>query len=129
MELEEANRKLEELALTDPLKGLLNRRSFKDILIREYSKAKRFGIKLSSVFMDINNFKIVNDTQGHEYGDKLLIDFSKIVLESTREHVDYVFRFGGVNSCFFLLVQEKKTLRKSWKGLMKSLEKSPQYCR
>lgn len=123
LELEEANRKLEELALTDPLTGLLNRRSFKDILIREYSKAKRFGIRLSIVFMDINNFKIFNDTFGHEYGDKLLIDFSKIILENTREHVDYVFRFGGDEFLLLLVGSGKEEAEKVMERINEKLRK------
>lgn len=45
--------------------------------------------------IDLNNFKVVNDTLGHAAGDKLLIDFANLAIEHTRKDVDYVFRFGG----------------------------------
>ncbi|WP_448376039.1 GGDEF domain-containing protein [Fervidobacterium sp.] len=123
LELEEANRKLEELAIKDPLTGLLNRRAFKEILYREYAKAKRFGIKLTIVFMDLNNFKIINDTLGHQYGDKLLIDFSKIMLGNTRENVDYVFRFGGDEFLLLLVGSGKEEAEKVMERINENLRK------
>ncbi|MGQ9856133.1 MAG: diguanylate cyclase [Fervidobacterium sp.] len=95
LELEELNKRLSELATKDALTGLYNRRVFNEIIEKEISRARRFNQELTIIFMDINNFKIVNDTKGHSEGDKLLIEFSKILLSSTRYNVDYAFRFGG----------------------------------
>lgn len=95
MELEELNSKLSEMATRDALTGLYNRRFFNDVFTKEVAKAKRYGIKLSLVSIDLNNFKVVNDTLGHAAGDKLLIDFANLAIEHTRKDVDYVFRFGG----------------------------------
>lgn len=103
LELEELNKKLSEMAIKDQLTGLYNRRYFNEVFAKEVAKAKRYGIKLSLVSVDLNNFKIVNDTFGHAAGDRLLIEFAQIALENTRRDVDYIFRFGG-DEFLFLLV-------------------------
>ncbi|MFN4201376.1 diguanylate cyclase [Fervidobacterium riparium] len=95
LELEELNKRLSELATKDALTGLYNRRVFNEIIEKEISRTRRFNQELTIIYMDINNFKIVNDTKGHSEGDKLLIEFGKILLSSTRYNVDYAFRFGG----------------------------------
>lgn len=106
-ELEELNKKLSEMATKDALTGLYNRRFFNDVFTKEVAKAKRYNIKLSLVSIDLNNFKVVNDTLGHAQGDKMLIDFANLALEHTRQDVDYVFRFGG-DEFLMLLVGANK---------------------
>lgn len=107
LELEEMNRKLEELALKDPLTNLYNRRFFNEIFSMEIGKVKRYGLTLSLVFIDLNNFKAVNDNFGHKEGDKLLVHFANTCIENTRKNVDYLFRFGGDEFLFLLIGADK----------------------
>ncbi len=94
-ELEELNKKLEELTITDPLTGLYNRRFFEKIFRSEIAKSKRHNIPLSIMFIDINNFKKVNDELGHIEGDRILKELARIFTGNVRKDVDYIFRFGG----------------------------------
>lgn len=89
-----AHEKLVFLAYHDPLTGLLNRRVMATILKREFIRAKRYASVLSVVFIDLDHFKGVNDTHGHEAGDRLLKYVSDKLIEMTRE-TDIVARFAG----------------------------------
>ncbi|MFA6988512.1 MAG: diguanylate cyclase [Candidatus Gastranaerophilaceae bacterium] len=82
------------LAITDSLTGLYNRRYFQQILEREFSRSTRYGSRLSIAMMDIDNFKKLNDTYGHLFGDEVLMVLSKLLTESLRK-TDYVARYGG----------------------------------
>jgi len=89
-----AHEKLEFLAYHDPLTSLLNRRVMETVLKREAGRAKRYEMPLSVVFLDLDYFKAVNDTFGHETGDKLLIHLSRNLEKKSRE-TDIVARFAG----------------------------------
>ncbi|MGJ8454482.1 GGDEF domain-containing protein [Pseudothermotoga sp. U03pept] len=121
-ELEQLKRKLEEMVIRDELTKLYNRRAFNDIISREYAKAKRFDIPLTLVFMDLNNFKLINDAQGHEAGDKLLINFSELLLANTRANVDYVFRFGGDEFILLLVGSNAKDAEKIMQRINEKVE-------
>jgi diguanylate cyclase (GGDEF)-like protein len=85
---------MEQLAVTDGLTGLANRRSFNDALEKEIVRAERYKRPLSLLMMDINNFKKYNDSRGHPAGDKLLRDFARIIKSQLRL-TDVVARYGG----------------------------------
>lgn len=87
--------KLEDLAITDDLTGLYNRRFFYQRLSEEIARAKRQETSLVLMFIDMDNFKVYNDTFGHMAGDKLLRVFGKTLGESLRKGMDYAFRYGG----------------------------------
>ncbi|MFJ6199767.1 diguanylate cyclase [Micromonospora sp. NPDC092111] len=87
---EEAQR----LSLTDPLTGLWNYRYLRESLRREVERASRFGRMLSILVLDLDRFKIVNDTYGHTAGDAVLAEFARRVRGEIRE-VDLAFRQGG----------------------------------
>jgi len=89
-----AHEKLEFLAYHDPLTGLLNRRVMETVLKRETGRARRYEMPLSVVFMDLDYFKTVNDTYGHEVGDRLLVHLARNLEEKCRE-TDIVARFAG----------------------------------
>lgn len=93
-ELKQLNIKLVELATTDELTGLYNRREMLRRLNEEYRKSKRYGTTLSVVMADIDHFKSVNDTFGHEMGDLVLKRVAHM-LKATIRDVDCVGRFGG----------------------------------
>lgn len=105
-ELSAENKKLRQLSSEDPLTGLLNRRSFDQVLDREMSRSERFGHPLSLLVIDIDDFKRVNDNHGHVFGD----DIIKKVAESIRKHVrdvDLVGRLGGDEFVVILIETSK----------------------
>lgn len=85
---------LEQQARTDALTGLANRRVFEDRLGKEMARSKRHGDPLSIVLGDLDHFKGVNDSFGHEVGDRLLHEVSRILQETLREE-DLAVRWGG----------------------------------
>jgi len=88
------NRKLEYVAQHDELTNLFNRRQFFYLLEKLQYRSQREGKMTAILGLDLNKFKAINDTYGHEAGDKVLIRVAKILLDSTRKE-DIVARFGG----------------------------------
>jgi len=84
----------ETAADTDELTGALNARGFKERLSEEYARSTRSGAAFSLAFIDVDNFKTVNDTLGHSSGDLLLISIVKSINESLRK-TDHLARLGG----------------------------------
>ncbi len=82
------------LATTDTLTGLANRREFSSVLTREVERSRRFGSPLSVIMCDIDHFKRVNDTFGHDVGDLVLRGVSELVTRNTRS-LDVAARWGG----------------------------------
>jgi two-component system cell cycle response regulator len=99
-EIEAKNRLLEQLALTDALTGLPNRRAIEDWAMRQLSGAARHGFPFWVIMADLDNFKSVNDSYGHDAGDAVLKKFAEILKVSTRQ-CDISGRIGGEE---FLLV-------------------------
>jgi two-component system, cell cycle response regulator len=87
-------RRIMELANTDPLTGLLNRRAFMERVEQEISRAQREKQPFSLVMADIDHFKSVNDTHGHQIGDLVLQRFADQLTASTRPY-DLLGRYGG----------------------------------
>lgn len=85
---------LEELAASDPLTSLRNRRAFEDRLHLEVERARQGGHPLSCLILDIDWFKSVNDRYGHHVGDDVLRQVAKVILDRRRPE-DVVCRFGG----------------------------------
>ena len=80
--------------MTDELTGLANRRFFDEAFEKEFLRAQRYNNKLTLVMFDIDYFKQVNDTYGHQCGDYILKEISNAALQTFRK-TDTVFRFGG----------------------------------
>ncbi len=93
-ELEHSNHELACLSVTDKLTQLYNRMKLDEILAMELSRAIRYGSKLSIILCDIDYFKLVNDSHGHQVGDKVLVHFSNVLKDNLRE-TDIVGRWGG----------------------------------
>ena len=93
-ELREKNRHLEELAVTDPLTGLGNRRAFDTALAREVARAVRYDLALTLVMIDLDHFKRVNDEHGHLAGDRVLAGVGAVVRKMLRG-TDIPARYGG----------------------------------
>jgi diguanylate cyclase len=90
----DAQKRLSKLAMTDPLTGLYNRRHILDVSEYEAVQRQRNSRPLSFIIADIDFFKRINDTQGHEAGDAVLVAVSDAVKNSVREQ-DSVSRWGG----------------------------------
>lgn len=86
--------RLQEEAMTDELTGLANRRAFGEVAAREIERSRRFKHELSLAYIDIDNFKLVNDRLGHDAGDRTLIALASLALATARS-VDTVARLGG----------------------------------
>jgi diguanylate cyclase (GGDEF)-like protein len=93
-DLAAANEEVKRLAITDPLTGCHNRRFFDEIERREMVRHRRYGTPLSVVFVDVNHFKRLNDTLGHDRGDDTLRTIGVLLRRMVRES-DYVIRWGG----------------------------------
>jgi two-component system cell cycle response regulator len=100
-QLEAKNRMLEELALSDPLTGLPNRRAIEDWATRQLSGAARYGFPFLVVMADLDHFKTVNDTHGHDAGNTVLKKFSEVVKANSRRS-DMCGRIGGEEFLFVL---------------------------
>jgi diguanylate cyclase len=85
---------LSETVRVDQLTGVLNRRGFDEAIVKEISRSKRNDSKLSIAFLDIDNFKKLNDSFGHHVGDEALQLLAKTI-QSTIRPTDVVSRFGG----------------------------------
>jgi diguanylate cyclase (GGDEF)-like protein len=81
-------------ALTDPLTGVLNRRGFTEAAERELDRARRYQHPLALAFVDVRGLKAVNDSEGHQAGDRVLKQAGVLLRESARVH-DVVGRIGG----------------------------------
>ena len=91
---EKAIRELETQSQIDPLTQLLNRRTWKKYLEREFERSQRYGNIFSIIMIDIDHFKRFNDFYGHLVGDAILKKFSALLKETVRK-IDAVFRYGG----------------------------------
>ena len=95
--------KLRQLAITDPLTGAFNRRYLLQVMEREISRVQRYARPLSLIMFDIDHFKRVNDTFGHEQGDAVLKGIAALVRERLRGS-DLFVRWGGEE--FMILATE-----------------------
>lgn len=100
-ELNEANKKLHEIAIRDVLTGLYNRRYLMERFGQELDRAKRYGNSLYAVLLDIDHFKQVNDTWGHDAGDLILKNVAALLEETVRDS-DILGRYGGEEFCIII---------------------------
>ena len=100
-EVQRQNAELERLATRDPLTGCLNRRSFHAALEALLVEAQSRGQPLSCVMIDIDHFKNVNDTHGHQIGDRVIQEVAKTLVDCARS-TDLVCRYGGEEFCLIL---------------------------
>lgn len=91
---EEELRKLREVASTDPLTGAGNRRWFDQEMSRRVTQFRRYGNPCSLLIIDVDHFKSINDTCGHDVGDHALKGLAKVVAATLRD-TDFLFRIGG----------------------------------
>jgi diguanylate cyclase (GGDEF)-like protein len=89
-----AEKALRELATTDFLTSLNNRRNFLELSTKEIKRAQRYVFPLAVFMFDVDHFKLVNDTYGHDIGDKVLKELAELSRENVREG-DILGRLGG----------------------------------
>lgn len=92
--LKEKSNLLEYQASHDKLTGLFNRNRFDEIYAKEIKRARRYNNDLSIIIFDVDDFKIVNDSYGHQIGDEVLKEMSQVMLNNVREQ-DITVRWGG----------------------------------
>lgn len=95
VELIEDIEKYHEEAQTDQLTGLMNRRAFDAFMDHTLNLYQTKGISFSLVFLDLDHFKVLNDTFGHQAGDRVLKEFASILKSQLRKADDVAFRYGG----------------------------------
>ena len=100
---------LQELASTDMLTGLANRRAGEEFLEKQAYAARRYGRKVSVIMADVDLFKQVNDTYGHARGDMVLVELARILRNSLRE-TDLLARWGGEE---FLIIAPEISVKKA----------------
>ena len=125
LRLQEECRRLRELSQTDPLTGLYNRRYLMNSLDQEMERTRRTGLPTSLIMLDLDHFKRLNDTYGHQFGDAVLVRVAVLLKENVRK-LDVSCRYGGEEFAVILpgtrLPQAvrlagrlRDTLAKSWK--------------
>lgn len=121
-ELDEAEKKYKELAATDDLTGIKNRRSFSDFVERELAIAKRYGTEFTLVLFDINNFKEINDLYGHLVGDQVLKKVAQTCQQEIRK-TDVLARLGGDEFVILVPQSENLDINRYMQRLIQAIEK------
>jgi len=103
-ELREANLRLRELAVRDGLTGLFNHRTLVEHLDLEIARSKRYGRRFCLLFLDLDNFKAINDRLGHQAGDAVLVGLAELLRPGPEgmRRSDFVARYGGEEFCMIL---------------------------
>ena len=96
------NNKLYELSITDGMTKLFVHRYFQARLTEELLRARRYGLNLSLIMFDIDNFKKFNDTYGHQVGDQVIQKVAACIKETVRTGIDIPCRYGGEEMCIIL---------------------------
>ena len=112
---------IEKLAVTDKLTQLYNRHKIDSMLAYEKKHADRYSTSFGIIILDIDHFKNVNDTYGHNVGDTTLQTFANILLQNTRE-VDIVGRWGGEEFILIVHHADEKSLVKTAENLRSKIE-------
>ena len=120
--LREANEQIKRLSITDPLTGCYNRGYLMEHLPKEIKRAVRYFHPLSIAMTDIDHFKNVNDTYGHQAGDTVLRSFVELIRSSIRDGVDWVARYGGEEFVIVIPETELKCAEKVAERLRRKIE-------
>ena len=98
----ERTRQLEELSRKDGLTGIFNQRAFREFLNRDLALSQRNKKPVSLLYLDIDKFKTINDSLGHQKGDEILIALAKIMADHCCRNSDIPARYGGDEFCMIL---------------------------
>ena len=120
--LEEKEKQLQLLSITDSLSGLYNRRHFDDIFVQEYNRAKRYDAAFIFAMFDIDHFKLYNDTYGHQLGDDVIVSVSNMLKHHTRRAGDYAFRIGGEEFAVIIQHTDKNNKQEFFKQILEDIK-------
>lgn len=124
LELEQAHRELTVIANTDSLTGLHNRRHFLEHAEAEFVRTKRYGQLLSLMVMDIDDFKNVNDSYGHDVGDMAMLRVAQVLAQETR-FFDLVARIGGDEFIVMLINTDEQQAVDIAERIRRAVESTP----
>jgi diguanylate cyclase (GGDEF)-like protein len=111
--VKERTKQLELLSRTDPLTGLLNRQHFDELMTQALRAAQRRSEPITVAYVDIDDFKVINDTQGHRRGDEILERVAKALKKSSRTD-DFCFRYGGDEFCIIMPNCQSDEANEAW---------------
>lgn len=112
--------KLSDMANIDPLTGIFNRRKFLEQTQHEISKAKKYKKNISTLMIDVDNFKIINDTYGHLAGDKVLKTVAQEIKKMLKD-TDIICRYGGEEFAVILTETELENVYLTAENIRKSI--------
>lgn len=124
LKLDETLAQLRQLALRDELTKLFNRREFQRILAEEWDRSMRFKRSFVLVMVDIDHFKRINDTHGHQVGDEVLRHVASLLAGQVRS-VDRVARYGGEEFALIMVETDRASAMESMKRLCALLAETP----
>lgn len=118
-----SEKRVEELATRDALTNLYNRRYFDEIFPKQINISSRNNLNLVFAMIDIDNFKLYNDTYGHQAGDLTLIKVSEVLNSAMNRSSDYSFRVGGEEFALLFLVKNKDDALEIVENIRENVEK------
>jgi len=123
-ELKKANEQLNELAMTDPLTAILNRRAFFSKFQDEVVRSERYVHRISVAMIDVDHFKSFNDMEGHVFGDEALKGIVRTIVKNIRK-TDVLCRYGGEEFALMMPETEISVAREICERLKNSVETTP----
>jgi diguanylate cyclase (GGDEF)-like protein len=123
-ELRAVMEKLEEVSITDDLTQIYNHRYLISRLHYEFERAKRYGLSVSLIMLDIDHFKVYNDNNGHLAGDEALRNVAKLIHGTLRE-TDIVGRYGGEEFAIILLHADSRKTAEVGERIRRIIEEAP----
>jgi diguanylate cyclase (GGDEF)-like protein len=121
-QLDQARMSLQQVAHYDALTNLVNRRGFNQLFAEKLSEKTKEGGMLAVVFLDIDHFKRINDSLGHDAGDELLKVLASHIKGSVRSHEDVVARFGGDEFCILIGLHDREEARQMAQRIMMKMK-------
>ncbi|WP_347904513.1 bifunctional diguanylate cyclase/phosphodiesterase [Pseudomonas purpurea] len=121
-QLDQARMSLQQVAHYDALTNLINRRGFNQIFAEKLMEKTTQGGMLAVMFLDIDHFKRINDSLGHDAGDELLKVLATHIKQSTRGHDDVVARFGGDEFCILIGLHDRDEARHMAQRIMQKMK-------
>ena len=117
-QLDQARASLQQVAHYDPLTNLINRRGFNQLFAEKLIERASNNSMLAVMFLDIDHFKRINDSLGHDAGDELLKVIAAQIKSATRNHEDVVARFGGDEFCILFSLNSREEARNMAQRIM-----------
>lgn len=121
-QLDQARMSLQQVAHYDALTNLINRRGFNQIFAEKLAERSATQGMLAVMFLDIDHFKRINDSLGHDAGDELLRLIAGIIKSATRSHDDVVARFGGDEFCILISMSNRDEARQMAQRIMQKMK-------